>query len=89
MHWVYGKLKLTQFINNKKGNGQAEFSFTLNSQTSPIKFILDVYYFEIPQEMNNHPLRDADYNKAFYERRKDGSLAFGGKSTKSPIIRYS
>lgn len=82
VHWIHGKLKLTRVVDDKKGNGRAEFSFTPNSQTGPIKFILDIHHFEITQEptqINSHPLAEADYNKAFYAQREDGSLAFGGK----------
>jgi hypothetical protein len=91
VHWVHGKLKLTQGVNDKKGNGRAEFSFTPNSQTGPITFVLDIHHFERPQEptqMNNHPLADADYNTAFYGKTKDGSLAFGGQCAESPSSHH-
>ena len=75
---------LTQRIDDEKGNGPTELSVTLNSQIGPIKFILEIHHFNRPQQstqMNNHPLRDTDYNTAFQGRKEDGSLAFRGQCT--------
>ena len=91
VYCVHAELKLTQRVNFEKGNSRAEFSFTPNSQTGPIIFILDIYNFERPLKpvkTSNHSLKDADYYKAFYGQREDGSLAFGGQCTKSPSIYH-
>ena len=89
IRYVHTQLKLTQRVSYEKGKGRAEFSFTPSSQTGPITFVLDIHNFEKPQEpvqMNDHPLMEADYRKAFYGKREDGCLAFGGQPIDSPGI---